>query len=83
MEYFTMPSSTLGQFILLFGTLFAIFFIVLLILVPFYVQSINTWTRTSAKELKKIRELLAQMRKEKELFEDAESTTPPMRATRE
>jgi len=82
MEYFTMPSSTLGQFILFFGTLFAIFFIVLLILVPFYVQSINTWARTSAKELKKIRELLVLMRKEKELLEDTESTTSPMRAPR-
>jgi hypothetical protein len=82
MEFFTMPSNTLEQFLLLFGTLFAIFFIVLLILVPFYVQSINTWSRTSAKELKKIRELLVLMRQEKELFEDAESTTPSMRATR-
>lgn len=64
MDYTNFTSDPLGEFLIVIAAIFMFFFIVLLILLPFYVQSINTWTRTSAKELKKIREILVKMRRQ-------------------
>ena len=70
--------NPLGQVLILIAAIFIILFVVLLILLPFYVQSINTWTRTSAKELEKIRLMLVKLSKQqnkKKQSEGSESST--------
>ena len=78
MNYTEYTDNPLGQVLIVIAAIFIILFVVLLILLPFYVQSINTWTRTSAKELEKIRLMLVKLSKQqnkKKQSEGSESST--------
>ena len=60
MNYTEYTDSPLGQLLVVIAAIFAVLFTILLILLPFYVQSMNTWMRKSYKEQVKIRKLMEQ-----------------------
>jgi predicted PurR-regulated permease PerM len=81
MNYTDYTSDPLGQVLVVAVAFVIIAFFVLLILLPFYVQSINTWTRSSHKELKKIRQILERQERSENQEEPSgriEPTMPPI-----